>query len=352
VTAPLDLDGADSRAALRYAGELADCDQHGELCAVVRGLPELVGADEVTMSGLHSGREIAFEVAPGELSRPELSDSLVRGWRDHPLVLRDSLRPDHAARRLSDFVALRSWRRTGLFNDFYRPLGMTRELSIQVAWDPVGLTSCVALHRADRDFSERDRALLADVAPHLRAARARVRAAALAAQRLTLLQGGIEATGGGALIVGRDGAIEVIGSRAQELLERWFGHSTRLLPAKLAGWRSTARAQTPPTPLELNRGERRLRAQLVVAREGDDLILLTEHGDEMPSPEQLHHRLPITPREADVLALLAAGATNDAIAQQLVISRHTVIRHVEHLYRKLDVRTRAAATRVALSVLR
>jgi DNA-binding CsgD family transcriptional regulator len=65
----------------------------------------------------------------------------------------------------------------------------------------------------------------------------------------------------------------------------------------------------------------------------------------------LARRLPITPREAEVLALLADGRTNAGIAHELGISPHTVVRHVDHIYRKLEVQTRAAATRVALTAL-
>lgn len=77
---------------------------------------------------------------------------------------------------------------------------------------------------------------------------------------------------------------------------------------------------------------------------GEELSLLTESGREL-SPALLSRALPITLREGEVLARLAAGDTNDGIAHALGISRNTVVRHVEHLYAKLDVHTRAAATR-------
>ena len=55
----------------------------------------------------------------------------------------------------------------------------------------------------------------------------------------------------------------------------------------------------------------------------------------------------LSAREVEVLRLLAAGHTNKAIAEALVISERTVDRHVSNIYTKLDVSTRAAATAFA-----
>jgi len=52
---------------------------------------------------------------------------------------------------------------------------------------------------------------------------------------------------------------------------------------------------------------------------------------------------PLTPREVDVLRLVADGLGTAAIADHLVLSEHTVHRHVANTLTKLDVKTRAAA---------
>ena len=56
----------------------------------------------------------------------------------------------------------------------------------------------------------------------------------------------------------------------------------------------------------------------------------------------------LTPREGEVLTLLADGRSNRAIAGVLVISEATAVRHVANIYAKLRVHSRAQATRVAL----
>ena len=55
----------------------------------------------------------------------------------------------------------------------------------------------------------------------------------------------------------------------------------------------------------------------------------------------------LTPRELDVLRLVAAGKTNRAVAADLVISEKTVARHLSNIYDKLGVSSRSAATAFA-----
>lgn len=56
--------------------------------------------------------------------------------------------------------------------------------------------------------------------------------------------------------------------------------------------------------------------------------------------------LPITPREMDVLRMLADGLTGREIAQAMTISLRTVETHVANLTRKLEVRSRSEAVRL------
>ena len=56
----------------------------------------------------------------------------------------------------------------------------------------------------------------------------------------------------------------------------------------------------------------------------------------------------LSAREVDVLKLVARGLTNAQIAKELFISPNTVNRHLNSIYRKLGVNSRAAATRLAI----
>jgi DNA-binding NarL/FixJ family response regulator len=80
------------------------------------------------------------------------------------------------------------------------------------------------------------------------------------------------------------------------------------------------------------------------------LVLSMESGD-APSPAR---RLPagtLTPREAEVLSWLAKGKTNRDIGDILGMSPRTVNKHLEHIFEKLGVETRAAAAAIASRVL-
>jgi DNA-binding NarL/FixJ family response regulator len=56
----------------------------------------------------------------------------------------------------------------------------------------------------------------------------------------------------------------------------------------------------------------------------------------------------LTPREVEVLRLVAQGLTNFKVASELVISPRTVNTHLSNIYRKLKTSSREVATRFAL----
>jgi LuxR family quorum-sensing system transcriptional regulator ExpR len=58
----------------------------------------------------------------------------------------------------------------------------------------------------------------------------------------------------------------------------------------------------------------------------------------------------LTPRETDVVRLLASGCTYEQIADRLGVSLHTVVAHIKNAYRKLDVHNGRAAVMRALQL--
>ena len=89
--------------------------------------------------------------------------------------------------------------------------------------------------------------------------------------------------------------------------------------------------------------------RLAVPGEAAALAVVPRTAPRAPAMQEFE----LTPRERDVLALLAEGASNKAIAKRLGISAHTVKFHVSSLLDKLDAtgRTDAVAHAARLGVI-
>ncbi len=90
-------------------------------------------------------------------------------------------------------------------------------------------------------------------------------------------------------------------------------------------------------------GERQVAAAVAALAEG--LVVRTPALREPPGFARADPavRPLLTPREVEVLAAVGQGMSNKAIARRLGISAHTVKYHLEAIFAKLDVRSRAEA---------
>jgi len=70
---------------------------------------------------------------------------------------------------------------------------------------------------------------------------------------------------------------------------------------------------------------------------------------EAQSQPQATYPAGLTPREVEVLRLVASGLTNIEAADRLTVSRHTINMHLRSIYSKLAVTSRIAATRIAIA---
>jgi DNA-binding NarL/FixJ family response regulator len=109
---------------------------------------------------------------------------------------------------------------------------------------------------------------------------------------------------------------------------------------------TTERADRPPLSAADAAAEvRRLAAQGVIDQRTTDAVLTAAgHG----KPPALASRRPQHPgglsrREVDVLRLAAMGLTTRQIADRLFISPKTADHHIQHVYTKIGVSSRAAA---------
>jgi DNA-binding CsgD family transcriptional regulator len=90
---------------------------------------------------------------------------------------------------------------------------------------------------------------------------------------------------------------------------------------------------------------RRLAAQGMLEQRTTDAVLMAAGHGEPPGPTSRRREYPggLSGREVEVLGLAAKGLTTRAIADRLFISPKTADHHIQHVYTKIGVSTRAAA---------
>jgi DNA-binding CsgD family transcriptional regulator len=260
-------------------------------------------------------------------------------WRlrhQHPTCAYQDETGDFSAHKISDFLSRRDYHRLELYADWYRQWGIEYWLNAGLP-APATHTKAFIFVRRRHDFSERDREVLDLLLPHLghlyEAAQARTVAAALAA--------GLEAPGELVVLDAAD-RIAYATDRARRLLGDYTGEGRgRQLPEEIEDWvrhdrrRLNGHTLPPPAgPLHIQSDRHRL---IVAHLNGDRALLLAEDAL-APSPSQL-----LTPREHQILSLVANGETNTEIADELWISPTTVRSHLENIYAKLGVHNRTAA---------
>jgi HD-GYP domain-containing protein (c-di-GMP phosphodiesterase class II) len=123
-------------------------------------------------------------------------------------------------------------------------------------------------------------------------------------------------------------------------------------PARILGAADAYQAMREPRPHRPARSAEeaaaQLRAEVRAARLDGEAVeaVLAAAGHRVP--RRRGGPAGLTPREVEVLQLLARGLSNRKIGERLVISPKTVANHVEHIYAKINASTRATASLFAL----
>lgn len=128
-----------------------------------------------------------------------------------------------------------------------------------------------------------------------------------------------------------------------------------VLPQPLADWlrkKLTQPDKVTADSYQVRRNSRRFIARLVSCPDSGEWLLLLKQYASQWDMESLQQELGLTVREAEVLMWVAQGKTNRDVGEILGSSPRTVNKHLEHIFEKLGVATRAAAVATALDRMR
>jgi DNA-binding CsgD family transcriptional regulator len=280
-----------------------------------------------------------------------------RYFREHPLVRFHSSHPGGPTQRISDCMNVHAFRSSALHADYYRRIGINHVMALPLRIDNANVIS-VVFNRSHRDFANRERAVVDAIRQPLAAIYRNLVACENAGVGLTCISQ-LAADGGWHMMrVTQAGQILDASPPALRLLGRFFpGHASAPgLPAALLAWLARSRnwglerpAIDHGQPFTLSHLGMGLRVHFVPDRERASAGYLLMRCHRVDVGAEHLAELPVTGREREVLALVAAGKTNREIAAVLAISARTVQKHLEHVFQKLGVETRMAAAICALA---
>ncbi|HEY6729397.1 MAG TPA: helix-turn-helix transcriptional regulator [Solirubrobacterales bacterium] len=340
------LPARDLHAALAFVDEahsFADLDSFRY--GILPGLEKLVPCDLVGYNEVYPGGEESLVITHPDPPLEIAGEALSRLAHQHPLIAVQA-NGDDRTYKISDFLSRREFHSLELYDELYRLLDAEDQIAFGL---PGPMVIGIAMNRDRRSFSERDRALLDLLRPHLAHAHARLREREQLAQMVEILERGLEERSTAVLSLGADGAIAAASGAALDLLASYFSpNQGAALPPQLADWLATAPTQGPlPLTVEGIRG--RLTVRLTASPRAGRVLVLEEQC--AASAEALRS-LGLTRRQSEVLHLLARGRGTESIAADLFISPQTVRKHLEHIYRRLGVNTREAAVSMARDAAR
>lgn len=356
------LQESDMRAALSALRSLSDQSTGSPsfIDAALEQLTRVVASDLTTLSicDLQRGTRRVVGRKGESLSEADRA-AFDRHFREHPLVRFHSSHPGGPTQRISDCWEAKTFRNSALHADYYRRIGINYVMALPLRIDNACVISIV-LNRSRSDFRDSERAVLDALRPPLAAIYRQVAACEDAGLMLGCIRQ-LAAEGGWQVMrIALDGRILDAPPAAFRLLERFFPEQFRalqtMLPASLFAW-VAGRRNGAAGSLDSSKGQNftlsRLGSKLVVHcvpdPDGFSASYLLMKGFRIEVRATHLSRLPLTQREREILAFVAAGKTNGEIAVILAISARTVQKHLEHIFLKLGVGSRTSAAVFALA---
>lgn len=281
----------------------------------------------------------------------EVFSEVYNTWpEEHPLAFEILHRGNNIPLRMSDCVSNSKFRNKAIFAEFFRKIGIAYQLGIAMPISKDLTVSC-ALNRAGKDFGEKDKMLLGLLTPHLINSIRNSLFVREMHQRALRLEKMLASVSRGIIRVGTDRRLFEISEPATNNLFKYFPvwkASSGKLPEPIDAWLAANCVRTSDQvpgfhkPFIALRDGGMLRITLVVEPMGEITLLMEERG------RLASHSLSstgLTKRESEILRHIESGKSDAAVATLCDISKRTVQKHVENIFRKLNVETRTAAVR-------
>ena len=350
---------ADYRAMLdmvRVVGEVTDPEAFA--ATVAEQVGHVVASDVTSLNDVDPvAGVVRFVMYPSTFQVPDsASVALAELAERHPLIRYVGETGDGSAHKISDFWTTEVWHRSALYERVYEPMGVEHQMSISLP-APRPAVVGLALNRFELDFSERDRAVLNQIRPHLAQSWRHAREHARLRELVETAADALGADGSAVLLLTEP--VHDLTPGALTELYRFFGRppAASAMPQRVERWLERQRASALAArlgeleqPLRATRDGRRLVVRYLPGADGPGDALLLRVSTPQDTVPQLT-ALGLSEREVEVLTLMTSGATNNEIAAHLHLAPSTVKHHLDHVYQKLGVSGRVQASAVALSML-
>ncbi len=334
------LEEADAAAVLGVVEELTTAETIDEFARLaMKGLRELIPCIDVSYNEMNpSAGRIEWMAEPANPRMDEFAPVFSRLMRQNPLVQYFEQTSDTRAMMWSDLMPFEQIERTELYQEMFRPLGIRAQMAMIVPTPP-GIVVGFAANTDRLTLSERDRSVFNTLRPHLahfyRSIQLRdlVRRSPGWTGALADEQGVVHAvTDDAGELADEAGVVLAEGEPLPDAMRPAFVEGVN-------GYRATQPAVRSAVT-RLSEEANGVAGWYVPGPVGPHVVVVQTHVDDM---SQRLTDAGLTRRQTEVAVELVGGGTNAAIAARLEIAEGTVRKHLEQVFRALDVVDRASA---------
>jgi DNA-binding CsgD family transcriptional regulator len=333
------LDEGDAAAILRLVETLTSVQTLDDYARTTMiGLIDLIPCIDASYNEMNpSANRISWASQPENSAMDDYAPLFARLMRQNPLVRHFEDTADTRAMMWSDLASFEVIAQTELYQEMFRPLGVEAQMAMVVPTPP-GIVVGFAVNTGSEGFTERDRAVFNTLRPHL----------AHFYRSIQLTEMTRREPGWTGALANGEGIVERVTDDSELLADAGIvlAEGEPLPVAIKRPFQAGVSAYQPSQPAVPSRSTR-------ISEEADGVV-----GWHVPGPigphvvvvqthaDAMGRRLTdagLTDRQIDVALQLVEGGTNATIARRLGIAEGTIRKHLERIYRALDVTDRASA---------